>query len=67
MIINLKVDQTTIGNLITYMKSQTLEEDDERRKFLMPDVSKVSLKTWLDEVIKMNKHNKKFMDVVLQL
>jgi hypothetical protein len=67
MILNIKADQTTIGNIITFVLSQTLDKNDMRRKFIMPDVSKQSLKSWIDELVALNKDNKEFMDVILQL
>jgi len=67
MILKLKADSTNIGNLITYLKTVTLADDDPRKIILIEHLTKQQLRDWTEEFIKMNKDNKAFMDVVIQL
>lgn len=67
MILKLKADSTNIGNLITYLKTVTLADDDPRKIILIEHLTKQQLRDWTEDFIRMNKHNKAFMDVVIQL
>jgi len=67
LIISIQADQDNLGNLITFLLSRTLKDDDPRRNLIMPDISKQTVLDWTKELINLNKSNKEFMDVVLQI
>lgn len=66
-IIDIRVDTTNIGNIMTFLRLIALPNDDPRKQFMAKNITTEAVKEWFDNLVALNTKNKKFMDVVIQV